>query len=179
MAKEVKNPMAGEVVPVPVPETSFTLTAADLKDIVQSAVGAAVAQQAKASEDNVRMIADALLEARKPYKDPKAKENEDAMRASMRETQDRIRQSITASQDLCPHLQGCNSLSDVTGDRSSIVLHRLDTGLVIGICTNCQAQFFSDVPEHRVFFQKKSGNKMSAAGFRMFPNPEQVMKKGR
>lgn len=152
----------------------ISLSLDDLKDIVSSAIASAVSQSQASS---AKIIADAMLEARKPYVDPRQVENEKAMRDSMRIAQDRINREIEASKETCPHLQGSNALSEFQGQLGSFVLHQLDTGEVIGICTNCQKIIRSTNdgkdgrPNDQQFFSKKSANRLSRAGQRVFRDP--------
>jgi hypothetical protein len=132
-----------------------------------------------ATEQSAQIIAKALIESRKPYVDPKQEANEETFRQSTRELELRIRRSLKNEQASCPHMQGSNALSDYQGQLTSIVMHRLDTGLIIGICTNCQKHFYSDRPDDQIWFRKKSGNRMSSAGQRVFMDPLRAMQKGR
>lgn len=152
----------------------ISLSLDDLKDIVSSAIASAVSQSQASS---AKIIADAMLEARKPYVDPRQLENEKAMRESMRAVNERINREIELSKETCPHLQGSNALSEFQGQLGSFVLHQLDTGEVIGICTNCQKIIRSTNdgkegrPDDRQFFNKKSANRLSRAGQRVFRDP--------
>lgn len=124
------------------------------------------------------MLSNALLESRKPYVSDAQKENEKTMRESMKAQRERLMADIRASQETCPHLQGANALSEKTGDMTSIVQHRLDIGAVIGICTNCQRVFKPGDADYLVQMRRKSGNKMSSAGIRMFLDPMSVQRAG-
>lgn len=137
-------------------------------DELQALITAAVAQSVKQSS---QVIAEAMLEARKPYVPPGQIENDKRMKDSTREIQERIKRQLAAEQDVCAHLQGSNSLSEFQGQLGSFVLHQLDTGVVIGICTNCQKQIWSNNPEHARYFGKKQANRMSRAGQRVFLDP--------
>lgn len=159
---------APEVQAKPKTEGSFSMTAADLKELVSSIVSSVTAQSGEAS---AKILAEAILESRKPYKDPLQEKNAEAMRLSDRELQKRLKQEVDASRDNCEHLQGSNALSEQKSDRGSFVLHQLDTGELIGICTNCQKEISSLRPEDKPFFKKQSGNRMSRAGQRMFTDP--------
>jgi hypothetical protein len=164
---------------------TISLTKAELQSIVSSAVGAAVAaaneKSATIFDQGMSKLAEALIESKKPYVDPRQVENEKAMREQMRVVNERMKAQIYASQETCPHLQGSSELSDFSGQLSSIVLHRLDNGVVVGICTNCQKQIFSDDPNIEVqkIFRMKSGNRMSSAGIRNFVDPKAAMAAGR
>jgi hypothetical protein len=129
-------------------------------------------------EKFAEMLSGALLESRKPYVSDAQKANEETMRKSMKDQRERLMADIRASQDTCPHLQGANALSEKTGDMTSIVQHRLDIGAVIGICTNCQRVFKPGDPDYLTQMRRKSGNKMSSAGIRMFLDPLSVQRAG-
>lgn len=149
----------------------------DLKDLITAAVAQAVKHS---QESSAKIIAEAMLEARKPYVDPRQKQNEEMMREQMREVNERINHEIELSKSNCPHLQGSNALSEFQGQLGSFVLHQLDTGEVIGICTNCQKIIRSTNdgddgrPDDRQFFARKSANRLSRAGQRTFRDPTKV-----
>lgn len=148
--------------------SKISLGLEDLAEIIKIAVSSAVGQQ---SESSAKIIADALIEARKPYKDPRTEANDEMMRKQGRETWERIQREIVASRETCAHLQGSNALSEFQGQLGSFVLHQLDTGVVVGICTNCQKQIWSNNPEDHAWFSRKSANRMSRAGQRVFMDP--------
>lgn len=139
----------------------ITLGADELSAIVAAAVQNAV-------QASSQILAEAIKDSKKPYKDPAHEENDKIMRDQMREVKSRMDESIRSSQRNCPHLQGCNDLSEVSGDRTSIVQHRLDTGEVIGICTNCQRVFRQGDEDYLKEMRRKSGNRMSMAGQRVY-----------
>lgn len=158
---------APEVEAIPadaVPEEKVTLSMAQLQNLINNSKGDSL-------ENLGKILADALVESKKPWVDPRQEENERSMRNSMREQVARQKANIDASQRLCPHLQGCNELSEFPGQLSSIVQHQTDTGEVIGICTNCQRIFRLGDPDYVEQMRRKSGNRMSAAGRRFFANP--------
>lgn len=111
-------------------------------------------------------IANAMIESKKPYIDPRKTENDDNMRETTRKLQERIQADIKASQANCPHYQGSNPLSEFQGALTSIAKHRLDDGKIIGICTNCLRIFKPGDPDYITQLQRKSGNRMSQAGQR-------------
>jgi len=164
---------------------NLSISRADLQQLISSAVAAAVGASTERSEkivsEGMSELAKAIIEARKPYVDPRNVENEKAMRESMRVVNERMKAQILSSQATCPHLQGSSENSDFTGQLSSIVMHRLDSGVVVGICTNCQLQIFSDDPDVNIqkIFRQKSGNRMSSAGIRTFHDPKAAMSAGR
>jgi hypothetical protein len=158
-----------------------TVSKSELAEIVAAAVAAATQNASTQYADGMSKLADALLESRKPWKDPRQEENDKMMKEQARELYKRIEAQIKLSRQTCPHLQGSNPLSDVAGQLSSFILHYLDNGLVVGICTNCQLTIYSDSKDKEVqrLFQMKSGNKMSQSGRRVFQDPMKAMKVGR
>lgn len=130
-----------------------------LSTVVSSAVEQAVARTAQ-------ITSKAIEESKKPYKDPLQEQNDEAMRRSMREQRERDRVREKISQRNCPHLQGSNPLSDFSSNLTSIVQHVLDSGEMIGICTNCLRVFREGDPDYVQWMQKKSGNRTSSAGQR-------------
>ncbi|MCU1301726.1 MAG: hypothetical protein JWQ87_2010 [Candidatus Sulfotelmatobacter sp.] len=157
-------PGTGALEAPPKAEKELTFKESDLERIIASAVAAAV-------RSSSGLLADAIKESRKPYVDPKQQENDETMKKQMREQSERIAADIRASQDLCPHLQGSNPLSEQPKQTTSIVMHRRDTNDVIGICTNCLRVFRPSDPDYGIWMRKKSGNKISEAGRRFFLDP--------
>lgn len=142
----------------------ISLGIAELQALIQTAVQSAVGHSQDA-------LVQALLEARKPYTDPRQLANEAAMRVQMRELKERIDRDIKASQTVCPHFQGSNALSEFQGQQTSIVQHQLDTGIMVGICTNCQRIFMPEDPDYMMEMRRKSGNRPSMAGQRFGLRP--------
>jgi hypothetical protein len=142
----------------------MALSVDELQTIISASVSNALEQSSK-------IMANAILEARKPYVDPGREENERRQREQSREAYERIRAEIEASYKTCPHLQGSNALSEFQGQLGSFVLHQLDTGVIVGICTNCQKQIWSNNPEDHEYFRRKQANRISRAGQRVFLNP--------
>lgn len=149
----------------------ITLGLEELQQIISTAVR-------EASKSTSETLAQAILEARKPYKDPAQEENDRVMRENMRETQERIRKEMSLSQDACPHKQGCNPLSEFQSPLSSFVTHTLDTSEVIGVCTNCGKIIRSTRQEDLKFFRDKSANRRSSAGQRSFLDPMAAQRAG-
>lgn len=162
-------PGTGGLAPQPKAEKELVFKESELERIIAAAVSAAV-------RSSSGLLADAIKESRKPYIDPKQAENDETMRTQMREQSARIAADIRASQDLCPHLQGSNPLSEQPKQTTSIVMHRRDTNDVIGICTNCLRVFKPGDPDYMQWMKKKSGNKMSEAGRRFFLDPAAVQR---
>src|SRR5579875_3449487 len=123
-------------------EKNLTLSAKDLQALINSAVTAAVTKATEAAAqgniETFKMLADAIIESRKPYVDPNKVKNEELMREQMREQRRRLEESLKRDQARCQHLQGSHELSDFPSPHglTSIVHHYLDTGEQIGICTN-------------------------------------------
>lgn len=120
----------------------------------------------------------ALEKLREPYKDPLQEENQRRAREVEKEQQARQKEQRKRDQETCPHVKG------ILGDKpslneSSFILHREDTGLVVGICTACQKVINSLDPEDAKWFrQARSGNRMSGAGVRSFSDPNRVQREG-
>lgn len=95
--------------------------------------------------------------------------NETIFRAAEKEQRERLKAVVKAEQDRCPHIAGSNPLSedrDHSG-RTSIVWHITDTGETVGICTNCQREFWPADEDYRQWRKIPSLNKISAAGQRL------------
>lgn len=147
-----------------------TVNVADLQALVAAAVKAA-------SEQNAAVIAQALIESKKPYVDPAQKANEDFMKQQMRVATERMDREREMARETCPHKQGCNPLSEFESTKSAFAIHQLDTGEVIGICTNCGKLISSLNPEDRpLFASKQGGNRPSRAGQRVFIDPLKAQK---
>jgi hypothetical protein len=121
---------------------------------------------------------DALNKLREPYKDPLQEENQRRAREVEKQQQERQKEQKKRDQDQCPHVKG------ILGDKpslneSSFILHREDTGLVVGICTACQKVISSLNPEDAKWFKlARSGNRMSGAGVRSLADPNKAMRDG-
>lgn len=187
MEDEIKNTLGGsrkKSESTDANSTSLTVNIADLQALVASAVSAALAASADQNSNQAKMLAEALGQALTPKKDARTllnEENDRLMREQSLVVQERIRANILASQEYCQHLQGSNELSEWTLERSSFAMHQLDTGELIGLCTNCQKLIssISENPADRAIFQaqrRKPGNKMSRAGQRTFLDPYAAQK---
>lgn len=146
----------------------------ELQLVVNTAVKAALDH----SNVSNRAIADALLKAREPYTDPRQKLNDENMRKNMRESVENQKRQVIFDQANCVHKKGANPLSArIDFQDSSFAKHRLDTGEVIGICTNCTKVISSLNQEDMKHFQDRGSNIMSSAGIRNFNDPLKVQKK--
>lgn len=171
MAKEIEG--KPEVVETKSKQTS-SVSLDELQAIVNAAVTAALQQTANQGEQ----IASALLKAREPYVDPKQKANEESMRRSMHASDESQRRALAQDQLLCTHRKGSNALSSFPAENNyAFIKHVLDTGEIIGICTNC-TKVISSVndgrdgrPNEINFFQLPSTNGTSQAGRRFFDDP--------
>ena len=141
--------------------TKITMTAAELKAMIVDS-----------QKETAKLIADALIESKKPFIDPRVAENEAMFRKSSRELEERKRQMIIADQASCEHFQGSNQLSEKTGDLTAIAWHRYDDNVIRGICTNCLRLFVPTDPDYVSQFRRKSGNRISSAGRRDYLTPQ-------
>lgn len=148
------------------PKSSISIE--ELQAVVNAAVSAALQQTNASGKD----IAQALLDARKPYIDPKQKANEESMRRSMREQAKLAKENAKREQAACPHVKGCSESSSRSDPFDSALAHLiLDTGERVAVCTNCTRIFSSLNPEDVPFLQKKSTNQVAMSGRREFANP--------
>lgn len=135
------------------------LSVSDMMALLTTAI-----QQSNAGQQENML--NALSELRKPYENPGEKALQEQMRIAHRALMAKQEAGEKASQEACPHFQGCSEHSDRAGDQTSIIKHRLDSGEVIGICTNCQRVFRQTDEDYRKQMGRKSGNQMSQAGQR-------------
>jgi hypothetical protein len=152
---------------------NVTLSKGDLAEIIATAIASASQHQ---SESN-RALAEAIIESRKPYKDPNVAANEEAARQSMRESNERMRQQIKANQRGCSHLRNAGGTRPDT--LTAIAKHQLDHGEIIGICTECIRVFKPGDGDYTFWMRKASGHEMSRAGQRQFADPTAVAVRGR
>lgn len=155
---------------------SISFTREDLQTLIAGTIEAAKASSA----NDTASLVNAILESRKPYVDPAQKTTLQGIRRQMREQRIKIMEQLKLEQASCPHLQGSNPLSDFPSPHglTSFVQHILDTGEMIGVCSNCGRVVRSCDPDYRVLMAKKSGNRMSSAGRRFFADPAAAIKAG-
>lgn len=140
-----------------------------LAAIVNAAVSAAMEKGASQSTQMAQAIAEALVEARKPYVSPQDIANRESAKKSSREQAAKQKQIKEWEQSHCKHVKGSNPNSFRSDPfDSAVAKHVLDTGEVIGICTNCTKIFSSLNPEDYEFLTAKSTNQPSMAGRREF-----------
>jgi len=129
-------------------------------------------EELKQSKSETRQLAEALAAAiqdsRKPYVSPGDLENQAASRASMKRMAEGQRLSKKQEQDACPHIMACNPLSSTRDmfNRASIIKHRLDTGIEVLVCTNCQKVAWPDDPDYLKLYNAHTTNQPSSAGQR-------------
>lgn len=151
----------------PEDDKQVVLTISELKSLLNTSKESNNDQLAKALE----AMALALGDMKKPYVDPKQQENDELFRHGIRESRAKIEADIKASQDYCQHLQGSNALSSETKEKSSFAIHVLDTGEMIGVCTNCQKLITTLNRAHGQLFAKARGAVVSRSGQRFFVDP--------
>jgi len=147
-----------------------------------------LASQTAAAEANAK-LAEAILETTKPREVLKSKAdlakeaNDRQFDENAKELRRRQCANLLYNQDNCDHIAGCNELSeqrDIAG-RTSIIWHRNDVSVDIGICTNCGRHFHPVDPvdsrgnSYTYWRKKPSFNKLSAAGQRTMQNPQKAM----
>lgn len=170
--------------------TSATPISTDaLLTLIASMQQQLLASQKAAAEANAK-LADAILETTKPREVLKSTKqladeaNQKIFDDQAKELKRRQRETIEQSQNNCVHIAGCNPLSeerDVRG-RTSILWHKTDAQVVVGICTNCQRIFRpDDAPDqqgrtYQFYRSQPSINRISAAGNRQFLDPLKAMK---
>jgi len=130
------------------------------------------AAQNQSSQSLAETLAKAIVDAQKPYIDPKKAENDEMFREQSRRQRKAQMEAIKASQASCPHIAGCNSLSEFPDphNRTCIVWHQNDATEIIGICTNCQRIFRETDPDYMEWRKKASINRLSKGGERQWSN---------
>ena len=137
-------------------------------------------------QDNAKAnaaLANAILETTKPREVIKTKEqvareaNNKMFLEQARELQKRQRETRKLEQNLCEHIAGSLGETKDVHQRTSIVWHRTDAQVDIGICTTCGRQFHPEDKldeqgrDYRYWRRKGSFNRISAAGVRQFMDP--------
>jgi hypothetical protein len=152
-------------------QSRTSVSYSELQAIVSSAVAEAVKAAIASQSANTTALAEAIKDSKKPYEDPKQKANDAAMRKSMIAAKEQEKKRTEYFQNnVCPHTMGSSESSARALPDSSFAVHVLDTGEVVGVCTNCQKVISSQVQEDARWFAKKGGNIRSAAGQRTFVN---------
>lgn len=135
----------------------------------------------KMNAESAKTLAAAIVEAQKPYEDPKKAANEEMFRQNTRRQMEQQDADKKASQAHCPHIAGCNSLSEFRDhmNRTSIIWHKTDATEVVGICTNCQRWFRSNEPDYSEWRSKPCFNRPSASGNREYMDPRAAIERAR
>jgi hypothetical protein len=139
-------------------------------------------------QDNAKAnaaLANAILETTKPREHVKTlkeianEANDELFKQNERIHRERTKVLTKSSQDNCDHIAGGSQLSeqrDIAG-RTSIVWHRTDASVDVGICQVCGRLFHPlDPPDvhgntYNYWRRKPSFNKLSTAGTRQYLNP--------
>jgi hypothetical protein len=133
----------------------------------------AAAGASNKTDDKFADLVQAIVESRKPYRDPKQELNDLEFQKSNREQEENKRRLTKNSHDNCPHEKGANG--NRSFGESAFWKLRLDTGETIGICSQCGKEISSLYPEHMVFFRKRGDNLDASAGQRQFMDPLKAM----
>jgi hypothetical protein len=130
-----------------------------------------------------KALADAIIETTKPREVVKTKEqlaqeaNAKMFLEQSRELAKRQKDTKNLEMELCDHIAGALGETKDVHQRTSIVWHRTDAQVDIGICTTCGRQFHPEDPidkqghDYRYWRRKGSFNRISAAGVRQFMDP--------
>jgi hypothetical protein len=137
-------------------------------------------------QDNAKAnaaLANAILETTKPREVLKTKEqlareaNDKIFEEQAKETRRRQRQTKQTEQEQCDHIAGSLGETRDVHQRTSIVWHRTDAQVDIGICSTCHRLFHPEDPVdaqgHNYSYWRRKGsfNRISAAGVRQFMDP--------
>jgi hypothetical protein len=157
-------------------EKTLTFSAKDLEGLIANVIAQVTSQQA----DQTRQLVEAVVKSREPYVSPETQENNRRIKEAMKKQRQQLEANRLADQATCPHIQGSNSQSDFPSPYglTSMIKHYLDSGEVIGICTNCTKVVRQGDPDYQAIMRKKSGNSMSGAGRRVFADPAKAIRLG-
>ena len=137
-------------------------------------------------QDNAKAnaaLANAILETTKPReviktKDQLAREANDKMFLEQsKELSRRQKQTKQLEQAQCDHIAGSLGETRDVHQRTSIVWHRTDAQVDVGVCTTCGRLFHPEDPtdaqghNYSDWRRKGSFNRISAAGVRQFMDP--------
>ena len=89
-------------------------------------------QQREAAAAN-KALAEAILESRKPYVDPRVIEEREQRRKDRKALVDQEMRSRNLAKRLCPHLN--------EGGKSNIKWHQHSNGIILGVCGSCKSEF--------------------------------------
>jgi len=131
-------------------------------------------------------LANAILKTTEPREVIKTKEqlareaNDKMFLEQAKELNRRQKATKNLEQEQCDHIAGGLGETKDVHQRTSIVWHRTDAQVDIGICTTCGRRFHpEDKPDrqgHDYTYWRRKGsfNRISAAGVRQFLNPLQA-----
>lgn len=150
----------------------------DLLTLIASMQSQLLASQ-QAQAETSKLLAEAIIKTTEPRETkltPKQiaeAANEKLFKDNERALEKRKKDNQKAEQTYCEHIAGCSQLGDEKDlrGRTSILWHRNDVSVDIGICTNCQRIFRPDEPDYMAWRRKPSINKLSMAGPRVIMDP--------
>ena len=140
------------------------------------------ASQQAAIEANEK-LASAILKTTEPravirtQKEIAQELNEKMFLEQAKELEKRKRENKDYEQSQCEHIAGSQGDTKDVHQRTSIVWHRTDAQVDIGVCTCCGRQFHPEDPldkqgrDYSYWRRKGSFNRISAAGVRQFMDP--------
>ena len=182
MGRPFKNPPVEGVSADETPEIVETdtslqpLSTNDLLKLVASMQQQVLVSQQEAAKANAALAA-AILETTKPRevlktKQQQAQEINDAnFLKNQKELQRRQKENKRIEQSYCDHVAGgLGAEKDLRG-RLSIVWHRNDLRVDVGICTVCQKIFRPGDEDYLRYRNKKSINLLSTAGDHWVEDP--------
>jgi hypothetical protein len=176
-----ETPVSTNVEPAPSVET-LTLDTSKQPLTTDQLLAIIVGLQQENAKAN-KALADAIIETTKPReviktKDQLAREANDRMFLEQaKELSKRQKETKKLEQTLCDHIAGSLGETKDVHQRTSIVWHRTDAQVDIGICTTCGRQFHPEDPAddqgHTYTYWRRKGsfNRISAAGTRQFLDP--------
>jgi hypothetical protein len=144
-----------------------------------------IESQIAAREANEK-LANAILETTKPREYVKTKEqlaqeeNQRMFEEQAKETRRRQIATQKQTQENCDHIAGGLGETKDVHQRTSIVWHRTDAQVDVGVCTTCGRIFHPEDPldnqgrDYSYWRRKGSFNKISAAGVRQFMDPKKA-----
>ena len=179
VSAEIETPVVAET-PAPLP----SMTQDALLTIIASMQQQLLASQQAQAEQN-KALADAIINLATPKAPVKTRkqeadeENERMFKEQEEEHRKNEKALIKRSHELCDHIAGSNALSDERDlrGRTSILWHRNDIGVEVGVCQVCQRIFLPDQPDYISWRKKPSICKLSTSGNRMVPNYEKAFEK--
>jgi hypothetical protein len=175
-----EEPVSANVEIPPVVETAVDTSAKPLS--TEQLLQIIVSLQQDNAKANAA-LANAILETTKPREVLKTKEqlareaNDKIFEEQAKETRRRQRQTKQTEQEQCDHIAGSLGETRDVHQRTSIVWHRTDAQVDIGICSTCQRLFHPEDPVdaqgHNYSYWRRKGsfNRISAAGVRQFMDP--------